>query len=169
MLAICSWIFSRYRSRFFPIPSRRNSEVITDRGISAVMFVQGASAQSTSNDWNSSWTFASPLEKSQILNQAMAMELMESEGLSSTYNVYTDSTYYDSSTSNVANETYCDVAGACNTFDTTSIGTIVEIGDDVSNVAVDATSSSPVSSNTNANDSSGSVIQRGDTSSTYNN
>lgn len=119
-----------------------------------IMFVQWASAQSPSNDWNSSWSFSTVLEKSHLLNQAMAMELIESEGLSSTYNVYSDSTYYDSS----SHETYCETTGSCteNNTSTTAIGIMTEVGDNVSAVTIDSSNGGEIDSKTVQDQSGGS-------------
>lgn len=47
-----------------------------------------AVADPSNSDWNNSWGFPTPFEKANLLDQAIAIELIEEDGLSSKTNFY---------------------------------------------------------------------------------
>ena len=75
-----------------------------------------AFAQNASTDWHGSWGFQNPLEKANVLSQAMAMKFVEEGGLTNNYYQQQD----------------CNSDGACRngSTTTTSIGAIVTVTGD---------------------------------------
>ena len=49
-------------------------------GIALLLSVGIAVADPASSDWNDSWGFLTPSEKANLLNQALAIELVENDG-----------------------------------------------------------------------------------------
>lgn len=70
-----------------------------------------AIADSPSSDWNNSWGFPTPAEKANLLNQALAIELVEEDGF--------DVDYYSSQN--------CNVDGACFLGNSLAIGNQVNV------------------------------------------
>lgn len=71
-----------------------------------------ALADPPSSDWNSSWGFLSPGEKANLLNQALAIELIEDGGFN-----YYDNTrnYYGGESISIGSQVIIDVDGDGNT------------------------------------------------------
>lgn len=92
--------------------------------LASIMFVQWASAQSPSADWNSNWQFQNALEKSNVLSQAMAMKFVESDGFNTTINsnMTTNDTYFQ--------EQNCTVNGSCANNTAIAIGNNIEVAGD---------------------------------------
>lgn len=57
-----------------------------------------AVANQASADWNDSWGFPSPFEKSRLVEQALAIELIENDGFNSS------STYFGTETTNIGSQ-----------------------------------------------------------------
>ena len=67
-----------------------------------------ALADSPSSDWNNSWGFPSPAEKANLLNQALAIELIEDGG----FNFYDNSrNYYEGESIAIGSQVIIDVDG----------------------------------------------------------
>ncbi len=65
-----------------------------------------ALADPSSSDWNDSWGFPSPAEKSNLLNQALAIELVEGGGYD-----YDNNNYYGGNTLAIGSQVIIDVNG----------------------------------------------------------
>ena len=104
-----------------------------------------AFAQGASTDWHGSWGFQNPLEKANVLSQAMAMKFVEEGGLTNNYYQQMD----------------CNSDGACRngSTTTTSIGSIVNVTGD-GNTATATNKDSKQTAQTN-NSSSNSVVSNG--------
>jgi hypothetical protein len=57
-----------------------------------------AAAGQSSADWNNSWGFPSPFEKSRLVDQALAIELVENDGFNSS------STYFGTETTSIGSQ-----------------------------------------------------------------
>ena len=71
-------------------------------------------AQTSSQDWNSSWGFQHPLEKANVLNQALDMEFIKDGGYSNSYTTNNNGDYFQ--------EQNCNTDGSCFNGNSTSIG-----------------------------------------------
>lgn len=100
-------------------------------------------ADAPSSDWNNSWGFPSPAEKSNLLNQALAIELIEDGGFNN--NFY--------STQN------CNQDGACLMGDTVAIGSQVNIDVDGDNNDVNGNATTDGNTAAQTNNGSGSIDQ----------
>ena len=66
-------------------------KILTLAAVAMFMSVGVAVADPSSSDWNNSWGFLSPNEKANLLNQALAIELVENDGFNN-YNTNSFST-----------------------------------------------------------------------------
>lgn len=111
--------------------------------VSALLLGAGvALADPPSSDWNNSWGFPSPAEKANLLNQALAIELVEEDGF--------DSNYYGTE-NNIQN---CSADRACLNGDTVAIGSqvIIDVNGDNNTVSGnDATTDGNTAAQTNTN------------------
>jgi len=67
--------------------------------VSALLLNAGAAlADPASTDWNNSWGFPTSFEKANLLNQALAIDLIENDGNSNQTN------YYDNQSTSIGNQ-----------------------------------------------------------------
>lgn len=67
--------------------------------VSALLLNAGAAlADPASTDWNNSWGFPTSFEKANLLNQALAIDLIENDGNSNQTN------YYDTQSTSIGNQ-----------------------------------------------------------------
>ena len=75
--------------------------------ILALLLNTGAAlADAPSSDWNNSWGFPSPAEKANLLNQALAIELVEEDGFD-----IDNHSYYGGDTIAIGSQVIVDVDG----------------------------------------------------------
>jgi hypothetical protein len=63
-----------------------------------ILSVGTAIAGQSSADWNNSWGFPSPFEKSRLIDQALAIELVENDGFNNS------STYFGTETNHIGSQ-----------------------------------------------------------------
>jgi hypothetical protein len=81
-------------------------KILTLTVLALLLNAGAAVADPSSSDWNNSWGFISPLEKANMLNQALAIELVEDGG----FNVDNYS-YYGGDTIAIGSQVIVDVDG----------------------------------------------------------
>jgi hypothetical protein len=101
-------------------------------------FASNVFAGGAASNWNDSWGFQTPLEKSHSLGRAMAMEFVNDGGFEATYNSTSNDTYFQ--------EQHCDAEGSCGNFSSTAIGNVINVDGDSN--TIDSSNNGEVESDT---------------------
>jgi hypothetical protein len=117
-------------------------------------------ANPASTDWNDSWGFPSPAEKSNLLNQALAIEFMEGGGYEANYYSTDNSTNYRTQN--------CTVDGSCFNGEAISIGSQVNIAVDGDGNNVNGNATTDGNTAAQNNNGTGSIDQNNGNSNPYN-
>jgi len=124
-----------------------------------LLSVSTAAADSSSSDWNNSWGFPSPAEKANLLNQALAIELIEDGGF--------NTNYYSTDNSMNYRTQNCNIDGACFNGDSVAIGSQVNIDVNGDDNNVNGNASTDGNTAAQNNNGSGSIDQNNGNSNPY--
>jgi len=104
-----------------------------------LLSVGAAVADPASSDWNNSWGFPTPFEKANLLDQALAIELVEKDGYNNQSNYY-DSTSIENqiiAIDNSINDSVLDSFNANDSFNKTTSTTTTTTNNKTFNVDID--------------------------------
>ncbi|GJL79098.1 MAG: hypothetical protein NPINA01_20870 [Nitrospinaceae bacterium] len=131
-----------------------SGKILTFAVLALFLNVGIAVADPANSDWNNSWGFPSPFEKANLLDQAIAIELVEEDGFSNKTN------FYNSYSDVVAIGNQVNIEGNDNNVGANNDGNVAaqNNGDDINQEAGDDFNSQNAGDDINNNQNAGDDI-----------